>query len=263
MSYDVGRKALRDLLVGAVLAAHPGAGADEHIVAERAVRSSPSLAAALDRLWPSVSPPALVRALVTKKTTLARAAAGVLTPGEQAAVLRKATPTEALEARSTEMALPAWELRRRQASARAAPAGGATGAGGRARPKLRGPWTAAEVALLDEAVALVTGEGRTYGHIVVDEAQDLSPMQLRMVARRSPAGSVTMLGDLAQASGPWAPATWQEVTEHLATPAGSRLAELGLGYGHRLMSSSWRPGSFPSPRRTAPRRDQSGPAAAG
>ncbi len=205
MSYDVGCKALRDLLVGAVLAAHPGAGADEHIVAERAVRSSPSLAAALERLWPSVSPPALVRALVTKKTTLARAAAGVLTPGEQAAVLRKATPTEALEVRSTEMALPAWELRRRQAAARAAPAGGATGAGGRARPKLRDPWTAAEVALLDEAVALVTGEGRTYGHIVVDEAQDLSPMQLRMVARRSPAGSVTMLGDLAQASGPGPP----------------------------------------------------------
>ena len=55
-------------------------------------------------------------------------------------------------------------------------------------------------------------------------------MQLRMVARRSPAGSVTMLGDLVQASGPWAPATWQEVTEHLATPARWRLAELGLGY---------------------------------
>ena len=76
---------------------------------------------------------------------------------------RKAAPTEALEARSTEMALPAWELGRRQAAARAAPAGGATGAGGRARPKLRDHWTAAEVALLDEAVALVTGEGRTYG----------------------------------------------------------------------------------------------------
>ena len=48
---------------------------------------------------------------------------------------------------------------------------------------------------------------RSYGHIVVDEVQDLSPMQLRMLARRSLSGSITVVGDIAQATGPWAPAT--------------------------------------------------------
>ena len=48
-------------------------------------------------------------------------------------------------------------------------------------------------------------EIRAFGHIVVDEVQDLSPMQLRMLARRSLSGSMTVVGDIAQATGPWAP----------------------------------------------------------
>src|SRR5687768_5903757 len=70
---------------------------------------------------------------------------------------------------------------------------------------------------------------RTYGHIVVDEAQDLSPMQLRMVARRSISGSMTVVGDLAQATGQWAPARWDEIARFLpASP--SRLVELSVNY---------------------------------
>jgi superfamily I DNA/RNA helicase len=46
---------------------------------------------------------------------------------------------------------------------------------------------------------------RKYGHIVVDEVQDLSPMQLRMLTRRSLSGSMTVVGDIAQATAPWAP----------------------------------------------------------
>jgi len=49
----------------------------------------------------------------------------------------------------------------------------------------------------------------------VDEAQDLSPMQCRAVARRCPLGSVTVLGDLAQATTPWAPGDWTVTLEHL------------------------------------------------
>ncbi|HEX3623595.1 MAG TPA: AAA family ATPase, partial [Acidimicrobiales bacterium] len=56
---------------------------------------------------------------------------------------------------------------------------------------------------------------RTYGHILADEAQDLSPMQLRMLARRCPGGSMTLVGDLGQASGPWAPEAWDDVLAHL------------------------------------------------
>ena len=94
----------------------------------------------------------------------------------------------------------------------------------------RAPWTPADVALVDEAHALLHGQGRTYGHVVVDEAQDLSPMQLRTLARRAPAGSVTVLGDLAQATGPWAHGSWAEVVAFLPRPGGWREEELTLGY---------------------------------
>ena len=58
-------------------------------------------------------------------------------------------------------------------------------------------WTEDDLALLDEAEALLNGDVPTFGHVVVDEAQDLSPMQLRMVRRRSGQGSMTILGNLA------------------------------------------------------------------
>jgi DNA helicase IV len=69
-----------------------------------------------------------------------------------------------------------------------------------------------------------------YAHIVVDEAQDLSPMQLRMLGRRCPSGSMTILGDIAQGIGVWAIDDWQDAFAHLPTPAGTRVEELHLGY---------------------------------
>ncbi|MEU3525859.1 AAA family ATPase [Streptomyces sp. NPDC038707] len=79
---------------------------------------------------------------------------------------------------------------------------------------LRGPddpWTDADVALLDEAASLVDGPPeRTYGHVVVDEAQELTAMQWRMIVRRCPARGMTLVGDFAQA-GPVATARdWKE-----------------------------------------------------
>ena len=73
-------------------------------------------------------------------------------------------------------------------------------------------------------------EIRTYGHIVVDEAQDLSPMQLRMLERRSLNGSMTIVGDIAQATGQWAHRSWDEVLEHLPVKRPPRRAELTIGY---------------------------------
>ena len=105
------------------------------------------------------------------------------------------------------------------------------------------PWTVADLALIDEARVLLgprrpRSQGgvdqddgpRTYGHIVVDEAQDLSPMQLRSVSRRSLSGSITMVGDIGQATGPWAPAGWDEVTAHLPGQRPPRLVELTVSY---------------------------------
>jgi DNA helicase IV len=91
-------------------------------------------------------------------------------------------------------------------------------------------WSVDDLALLDEASFLTGGRTRAYGHIVVDEAQDLTPMQFRMVARRAPSGSITVLGDLAQATGPWAYADWSEVRAHLPHAATQRHEELTLGY---------------------------------
>jgi DNA helicase IV len=79
------------------------------------------------------------------------------------------------------------------------------------------PWTEADAVLADELAGLLE---RTpgYGHVVVDEAQDLSPMQCRAVARRLAAGSLTVLGDLAQATSPWSPSDWRETLVGLGRP---------------------------------------------
>ena len=79
------------------------------------------------------------------------------------------------------------------------------------------PWTLAEAILVDEATDLVERTG-SVGHIVADEAQDLSPMMLRALARRSSTGSLTVLGDLAQATTPWATRSWAEALGHLGKP---------------------------------------------
>jgi DNA helicase IV len=100
----------------------------------------------------------------------------------------------------------------------------------------------ADVAVIDEALAVLgprprrsgrineADEIRTYGHIVIDEVQDLSPMQLRMISRRSLNGSMTIVGDIAQATSAHAPATWQEVLAHLPKKNPSRVIGLTVGY---------------------------------
>ncbi|WP_419848204.1 HelD family protein [Candidatus Poriferisocius sp.] len=99
-------------------------------------------------------------------------------------------------------------------------------------------WTADDASLLDEALALLgprpghrqTDSVRTYGHIVVDEAQDLSPMQLRMISRRSLNGSMTVVGDIAQATSAWGHDSWDSVIEHLPGDKEPSFAELTIGY---------------------------------
>jgi DNA helicase IV len=71
---------------------------------------------------------------------------------------------------------------------------------------------------------------RRFGHIVVDEAQDLTPMELRMLARRSIGGSMTLAGDLAQATGPHVPDSWEDLTRHLQPLRPPRVVELTVSY---------------------------------
>jgi DNA helicase IV len=89
-------------------------------------------------------------------------------------------------------------------------------------------WSAADVVLLDELTDLCE-PCSSLSHIVVDEAQDLSAMQCRALARRCSGGSFTVLGDLAQGTAPWAVDGWPELLEHLGIPD-ARLAVLDRGY---------------------------------
>jgi DNA helicase IV len=83
-------------------------------------------------------------------------------------------------------------------------------------PRTKGSarWSRADMALLDELSDLLHREP-SLGHVVLDEAQDLSPMQLRAVGRRCSTGSATVLGDIAQGTTPWSTSSWPEAMAHL------------------------------------------------
>jgi DNA helicase IV len=166
----------------------------------RELRRQPEMAAALDRMWPILTPQQLLHDLFGAPPLIELAAAKLLDPSERRLLERR---------RLTQVG----DVR----------------------------WTDADIALLDEARALLgpprrrpvtdaEPTPRTFGHVVVDEAQDLSPMQLRMVARRSLSGSMTVVGDLAQATGTWVPGSWSQVVEHLPGRRGWRLVELTVNY---------------------------------
>jgi DNA helicase IV len=165
----------------------------------RSIRHLPEVADALERMWPLLSAEAFLHDLLGAPPLLDLAGGGLLSQEERAMLHRP-----------------------------------------RSGPGADVAWTDADVPMLDEARALLgpahrraAGPGedtRTYGHVVVDEAQDLSAMQLRMLARRSLSGSMTVVGDIAQATGGWAPSSWAQVVEHLPTRRGWRLAELTVNY---------------------------------
>jgi DNA helicase IV len=154
---------------------------------ERELSSSDAFRSLLDHLWPSVSPVALVREMLSSGTRIEQSVGGLLDESERRSLLS---------------------------------------ADGRGSAS----WATDDLALLDEAEYLINGRKHTYGHIVVDEAQDLSPMQFRMVARRAPAGSLTVLGDLAQSTGAWGYEHWDQILAHLPATAPIRKDELTLGY---------------------------------
>ncbi|WP_307183574.1 HelD family protein [Streptomyces canus] len=89
-------------------------------------------------------------------------------------------------------------------------------------------WSAADAVLIDEATDIVE-RTHSLGHVVLDEAQDLSPMQYRAVGRRCSTGSATVLGDLAQGTTPWATRSWDEALAHLGKSDGV-IEELTAGF---------------------------------
>jgi len=77
---------------------------------------------------------------------------------------------------------------------------------------------------LDEA------EFVTYGHIVVDEAQDLSPMELRVLKRRDLTGSMTIVGDMGQATTASSSTSWNSVLEILDPRRTPNRVDLTVSY---------------------------------
>jgi DNA helicase IV len=97
-----------------------------------------------------------------------------------------------------------------------------------ARGPASAPWSAADAVLVDEASDLIERIG-SLAHVVVDEAQDLSPMECRAVGRRCATGSATLLGDLAQGTSAAAATSWPQVLANLGQ-AGAGLRVLSTGY---------------------------------
>ncbi|HTN78934.1 MAG TPA: hypothetical protein VMK16_04595, partial [Acidimicrobiales bacterium] len=186
---DAFRTAVMTLILEGLERVRPDVLATREQIAED-LRGDRAASSAIDRLWPTISAPAIVRQLLTSKATLSRAAEGILDADEQRAILRKSVGSASSE-----------------------------------------PWTTADIPLIDEAEAFIAGPPRKYGHIVVDEAQDLSAMALRVLARRGgPRPSMTILGDLAQATTAWSQPSWEEALAHLGLPPNAEVAELEIGY---------------------------------
>ncbi|PRZ15593.1 HelD family protein [Nesterenkonia sandarakina] len=92
------------------------------------------------------------------------------------------------------------------------------------------PWTVADLGLIDEAASNINPRQDEWEHIVVDEAQDLSPMQIFALRRRSKNGSMTLVGDIAQSTGPFARNSWSDIIDGIRMNAPVHEATLEHGY---------------------------------
>jgi hypothetical protein len=169
---------------------------------EAALDVSPQVTLLRRCFWPDLDPLEVLGAVAGDDHPLAEVAAGVLEPAEIAQLERawSAAGTWTID----DVALldeVAALLGRHPAPPPARPAGDDGGI------RLTGDRLRVEVELAD----VEADDYRDFAHVVVDEAQDLSPMQWRMLARRGPYASWTVVGDLAQRSRVAEPRTWEEV----------------------------------------------------
>jgi DNA helicase IV len=192
--YGAAREALPQRIAHAVLVQMERSGEAPDDRVQDAVARNTAVKAAVKAVWPPVEPAKLVLRLLTDADFLAAHADGILDEDEQKTIL--------------------WAL---------------PGSGKRAvRSVKAAKWAAADAVLIDEATDLVQ-RTHSLGHVVLDEAQDLSPMQYRAVGRRCTTGSATVLGDLAQGTTPWATRSWDEALAHLGKSEGV-IEELTAGF---------------------------------
>jgi DNA helicase IV len=246
-------------------AAEPGTGlvdgepTDEELAGIRGeLRATPAVRAVLDRLWPELTPQQLLGGLFSSAERLA--AAPELGPAERAVLLRPApdpaggngadrwTPADVPlldeaavllgedgEAARRADAHRAEQEARELSYAREVLEGAGIGDAARWAP---------DTSQLDPAVVADRWRRRTaesvaerarhdrtwtFGHVVVDEAQELSAMAWRMLLRRCPTRSMTVVGDLAQTGAPWGAGSWARLLDPQA-PGRWRVEQLTVNY---------------------------------
>lgn len=187
--YAPGRSALAQRIAHAVLVQMERRGESPDDRVQAAVARSKPVRELLDAVWPRVTPEQVLHRLFSDAGFLALTAGDELTADERAALL--------------------WDKP--------------------ARSWKSAKWSGADAVLLDELDDLIERRSGSLGHLVLDEAQDLSALQLRALGRRCRTGSATVLGDLAQATTPWAAGSWEQVLAHL-DKTDAVVAELDRGF---------------------------------
>ncbi|HEV3213790.1 MAG TPA: AAA family ATPase [Acidimicrobiales bacterium] len=187
---------------------------------EDQIRRTAEFRAALRRIWPRLAPHELLHDLLGAPPLLRAAGAGLLTDAELARLHRTRSSSLDEVAWTVADAALVDEARTVLGPARAArrPAPATTSV-----RELFDPTPIGEAGADDELT-------RSYGHIVVDEVQDLSAMQLRMIARRSISGSMTVVGDMGQSTASGAAGSWDQVVTHLAPRKPPSTVELTVSY---------------------------------
>jgi DNA helicase IV len=187
--YAAGRNALAQRIAHVVLVRMEERAESPDDRVQNAVARSRPVKDVLDSVWPRVTPEQVLFRLFSDADFLAQAAGEDLTEAERTALLWPKPPRSAKSAK----------------------------------------WSFPDMVLLDELEDLIDRQSGSLGHLVLDEAQDLSAMQLRALGRRCRTGSATVLGDLAQATTPWAAGSWDLVLGHLDKSDGL-VAELDRGF---------------------------------
>ncbi|MFI5035060.1 MAG: HelD family protein [Acidimicrobiales bacterium] len=201
------------------------------------IRAAPEFKEALQRIWPRLSGPELLHDLFGAKALIRAAGDGLLSDEEQ---------TELFRPRADSLEQIAWTT---ADAALIDEARVLLGPRRRPRPVTR-PGDVLEgldldayqgdvrAAALREATRLAPttvieldeAEFVTYGHIVVDEAQDLSPMEWRVLRRRDLTGSMTVVGDMGQATTASSPASWDTVLQVLSPRRAPARVDLTVSY---------------------------------
>jgi DNA helicase IV len=240
-----GRGIVDDVTVAALLARGEPAPEEWEQDLTDQLRRAPEVKAALERMWPVLSGAELVNDLFGFEALVRSAGDGLLGADEQQLLVRERVPLREVAWTDADVALideadallgprsaarPRRRRRRRRDDAldlarRTVAELGVAGS------------VSAEQVLeryggdgRDDVKPEDDGEPRTYGHVLVDEAQDLTPMQWRMLARRCPSASMTLVGDFGQASRPGAVSSWDDVLANLPVRIPPRQVTLSVNY---------------------------------